>query len=541
MAKNLYSMITGQDSWHLPNGLHVADGPNGVVTRGHKFEINTTCFPQITCLGATWDIDLVFKMASSIGEEASQIGVDIILGPCADIIRHPLSGRNFECFSDNVILICEMISSYVKGIQSTGIGCCVKHFIYRNIETDRKTADFQINETELRNIYLPPFKAAIDAGVLCIMSAYNSINGEHASQNKYLLSKILREEWKFKGIVMSDWGGCPNHDSAIEAGLDVKMPGPPTNFNKNIKLAKNSIIRQEWVMNQIKKFKKNNSIDRNILKKSKKVSIEVSIAGTVLMKNNKNVLPFIGNKLIVVGSYSRYWTHAGGGSSFIPIEKTTNPVEILKQNYYGKIIEIPDNFELMKIKSVILEHEDESIIVIYAGFPYRFEGEKIDRKDALLPHEQNLLINELTTLNKRVVVILNIGSQIEMPWFDKVDGVLVGWYTGVAETFGIVNIMTGISEPTGRLPFKWEPRFNIGFGLSYNKMVLTNIKQDCKKISFVLESVSTVRTIFVLNDNNNLVTFSKCKQGYNEILCDILCKFLFDGENTYEINSKNST
>ncbi|MCL5027806.1 MAG: PA14 domain-containing protein, partial [Bacteroidetes bacterium] len=321
--------------------LRMSDGPLGV-----RWD-SSTAFPSGICMAATWDTSLINIIGKSIGEELKGKGRDAILGPCVNIARIPMGGRNFESFGEDPYLDSRMAVSYIKGVQSEGVAATVKHFAVNNQEFNRTFTDVKIDERALNEIYLPTFKAAVtEANVLCVMSAYNKVNGAYCSENNYLLNKKLKDDWKFKGLVMSDWGAVHSTIPTAQNGLDLEMPtgdflneksltDAVSSGEVSVKTIDDKITRILTVMFKLGLFEHQFSPDKNLIntKEHQKAAYKTAVEGIVLLKNNSGALPlnFKNIKSIaVIGPNAGVARTGGGGSSMVTPVYSVSPLEALK-------------------------------------------------------------------------------------------------------------------------------------------------------------------------------------------------------------------
>ena len=488
--------------------IAVADGPAGLriqpIRNGDTSKTYyATAFPVATLLASTWDTALVKKVGVAFGNEIHEYGVDVILAPALNIHRNPLNGRNFEYYSEDPLIAGSMTSAIVNGIQSNGVGTSIKHFAANNQETDRNTVNVIVSERALREIYLKGFEMAVKGSQpWTVMSSYNYINGTYASENLDLLTTILRDEWKFKGFVTTDWFGGKDAVAQMKAGNDLLMPGTPMQ-SKAILDALNSgqLSPQqldenvERILNIILKsptFKKYHFSDKPDLTQHAAVSRTAAAEGIVLLKNESNTLPITGAKKIAAFGNTSYGLIAGGtGSGEVNEAYTTSLLqglsnagfsedEALQKAYPPYIIEAKSKQEKpkgmfaqpppvaeMEMTGDMIEktatNNDAAIITIG-----RNAGEGSDRKaenDYYLTDAEKALIKNVATAfhakNKKVIVVLNIGGVIDVPsWRDDVDAILLAWQPGMEAGNAIADVISGKTNPSGRLattfPMKYD-------------------------------------------------------------------------------------
>ncbi|MFO7294399.1 MAG: glycoside hydrolase family 3 C-terminal domain-containing protein [Clostridia bacterium] len=476
------SLCSGLDLWHLKGverlgipSIMVSDGPHGLRKQNAehielKTSVPATCFPTAVGLASSWNRELVEKVGAAIGEECQAEGVSVLLGPGANIKRSPLCGRNFEYFSEDPYLSSEMAASHIKGVQSQGVGTSLKHFAANNQEHRRMSVDAVIDERTLREIYLASFEGAVKKGKpWTVMCSYNRVNGEYASENKYLLTDILRDEWGFDGVVVSDWGAVNERVKALEAGLDLEMPSSFGIRDQQIvqavkegKLSEEVLDRAvERILNLIFKAvdgrKENATYDKEA---HHQLAREVARECMVLLKNEDKILPLKRQGTIaVIGEFARKPRYQGGGSSHVnptklddiyeEIKKSAgNSVNVLYAKGYSLDKDEVDEGLLEEAKQVAMNAD---VAVIFAGLPEHYESEGYDRQHMRMPESHCALIEGVAEVQPNVVVVLSNGSPVEMPWIDKVKGLLEAYLGGQALGGAIADLLFGDANPSGRL------------------------------------------------------------------------------------------
>lgn len=493
------SLCSGADFWHTKKidrlevpEMMVSDGPHGLRKQdleadhlGINDSIKAVCFPAGCGAAASFNRELIHSMGVALGKECQSEDVGIILGPAANIKRSPLCGRNFEYYSEDPYLAGEIAASHINGVQSQNVGTSLKHFMANNQETRRMSVDARISERALHEIYLRPFEGAVRASKpWTIMSSYNKVNGKYVGENAYLLKACLRDEWGFDGFVVSDWGAVGDRIKALEAGLDLEMPDSHgvrdtqiVEYVKSGKLAE-SVVDEAClsILNIV--YKATEGHDSSIkvdFMADHELAGEIAKETIVLLKNDNNILPLSKNdKVAFIGKYAKTPRFQGGGSSHINCVKVTsamdaaasNPNVVYAQGFNDNEDVIDETLEREAIK---LAGESE-VVVIFAGLPDAFESEGFDRKHMRMPNCQLHLIEEITKVSSKVVVVLHNGSPIEMPWANKVSGILESYLGGEAVGIAQYDILYGNTNPSGRLaetfPIKLEdnPSFLTGFG-----------------------------------------------------------------------------
>ena len=476
------SLCSGRDFWHtkaiksqkIPE-IMVSDGPHGLRKQpkspdhlGNFESIKAVCFPAACATASSFDRNLLGKMGKAIGIECQAENIATILGPAVNIKRSPLCGRNFEYFSEDPLLASELAGAFIKGVQSKNVGTSIKHFTANNQETRRLTVSVKVDERTMREIYLAAFEGAIkNAAPWTVMCSYNRINGLHASENKKYLTDILRDEWGFEGLVMSDWGAVNDRAKGLAAGLDLEMPGSYGINDREITEAVQSGSLSEKALDRaVERILK--WIDRYESKKQKDVrwdkDADHELAGkieeesAVLLKNEDGILPLDKNDTIaVIGRFAKAPRYQGGGSSHINSYKVTSFMDAAKGK--GHDLLYADGYDPSKdevdrtlITKAVNAAKKSDVAVVFAGLPDIYESEGYDRTNMRLPESQTVLISEILKVQPNVVVVLHNGSPVEMPWERDVKGIfemyLGGQNVGTAE----YELLFGKANPCGRLP-----------------------------------------------------------------------------------------
>ena len=481
------SLCSGKNFWETKSierlgikSIMVTDGPHGLrkqAGNGDHMGINesvpATCFPTAASLAACWDRKLMYKLGKALGEECQAEDVSILLGPGINIKRSPLCGRNFEYFSEDPVLSGELAAAHVNGVQSQGVGTSLKHFAVNNQEHDRMTVSAEIEERTLREIYLTAFEIVVKkAKPWTVMCAYNKINGTYCSENKKLLTDILREEWGFDGLVISDWGAVDIRTNGLKAGLDLEMPATNGYTDKQIvEAVKNGELDEEIldrtvqnivnILLKAKEGKKQNvTYDKE---EHHKLAREIARDCIILLKNEDNILPLNKDNLkhiAVIGEFAKNPRYQGGGSSHVNATKVENAYdEILKivgmdsKISYAKGYDLNNDdidMELIKKAKEIAENAD--VVVLFAGLPDSFESEGYDRKHMDMPQGHVKLIEEVLKVQSNVIVVLSNGSIVNMAgWNKEVKGILEAGLLGQASGGAIADILFGIANPSGKL------------------------------------------------------------------------------------------
>lgn len=473
------ALLAGADFWNTKGldgvpAVAVSDGPHGLRRQeatadnlGINEAVPATCFPNAVNVASTFDTELVNELGKTLGAECHALKVDVLLGPGVNIKRSPLCGRNFEYFTEDPYLSGVMAASLINGVQSTGIGTSIKHFACNNQELRRNVVSSVVDERTMREIYLSAFEYAVkNANPRTVMCAYNKINGVYCSENKYLLDDILRKDWGFKGLVVSDWGAVVNRKNAVEAGLDLEMPPNPT---YSVKLLKDSLangeldekyidisaervidmaLKAEEATKDSDKYKYDKNADHELARKIGRESM-------VLLKNN-GILPLAKDKKVVfVGEFAEKPRYQGGGSSHVNTEMLVSPLEYARKNFnvdYVKGYELSggesdDNLMVEAIERV----GKADAAVVFLGLPEKLESEGYDRKYLEIPHNQTALIRELSKVQDNIAIVLFNGSPVIMPWLDSVAAVLEAYLPGEAVGESVCDLIYGDYSPCGKL------------------------------------------------------------------------------------------
>lgn len=473
------ALCTGASAWtttpiprlDLPE-LLVSDGPHGLrrvpeVQSMSSQSLPATCFPTASSTAAGWDVDLLREMGEALAEEAISLGVDVILGPGTNMKRSPLCGRNFEYFSEDPYLAGALATSLIEGIQSRGVGTSLKHFAANNQEYERFSIDAVIDERALREIYLPAFEAAVtQAKPWTVMCAYNRLNGIHASQNHWLLTEVLRDEWGFEGFVVSDWGAVHDRVAALKAGLDLEMPGPkPTRVNAVIEAVRNGDLDEAVLDEAVRRIltivcraaqtPKGGEFD---VAAHHALARRISAESIVLLKND-GILPLQSPQHIAVIGRAAMEAHfQGGGSShinptqvdvpFAELQKLAGNAELSFAEGYPK----DDSLDGGLIDEAVALARTADVALLYVALPSFKESEGYDRPDLDLTAQQVKLIQAVTAVQPHTVVILNNGAPVVMgEWLDQTAAVLEAWMMGQAGGSAIADVLFGRVNPSGKL------------------------------------------------------------------------------------------
>lgn len=496
------------------------DGPHGVrpdvlwdewMQAG---QTNDSCvaFPALTCLAATWNPQLAYSYGKALGEEALYRGKDMILGPGVNILRTPLGGRNFEYMGEDPYLASRMVVPYIQGLQSNGVAACVKHFALNNDEEYRNQVNVIVDDRALYEIYLPAFKAAVTEGhVWGLMGAYNLYKNQHNCHNKYLLCDILKGEWGYDGVVVSDWGGAHDTRQAVENGLDMEfgtwtdgLSFGASNAYDNYYLARpyrDMILKGQYSTKELDDkvrrvlrlfFRTTMRTDRGNGSMNSEAHYatarRIADDGIVLLKNDGNLLPLDTTKtlrVLVVGENAIKMMTVGGGSSSLKVQRETLPIEGMR-NYLGDKIKIEyargyvgdttgeyngvvakqklyDNRSADELIAEAVEKAKNADCVVFFGGLNKSDyqdAEGHDRKEYGLPYGQDRVVEALAKANKNIVFVNISGNPVAMPWKNQVKSIVQGWFLGSTAGEALADVLTGRVNPSGKLPYTWWQKLN---------------------------------------------------------------------------------
>lgn len=475
-------MCSGLDFWHLKGAkrlgipsVMVCDGPHGLRKQDDKADhlgindsIKAVCFPPACLSACSFDRKLLYDLGERIGKEAQANDVSVVLGPAVNIKRSPLCGRNFEYMSEDPYLAGELSAAFIQGVQSQHVGTSIKHFAANSQEHCRMSNSSEVDERTLREIYLSAFETAVKkAQPATVMASYNRINGVYASENPWLLTSVLRDEWGFKGYVMSDWGAVNDRIDALSAGLELEMPASGGfGDQKIIDAVKNGTLDVSVLDRAVERIL-NVIFDWTAHKKTMPFTMEedhefskIAAEQSMVLLKNKNVLPLLSSeKIAVIGEFAMKPRYQGGGSSHVNSFRVTNIFDVMetcpdiKNNitYAKGFSSEKDEYDEVLVNEALLAAKSADKVVVFAGLPESFESEGYDRKHMRLPECQNQLISEILKIQSKVIVVLHNGSPVEMPWVDDVQGIIEAYLGGQAAGEAIFDILYGNVNPSGKL------------------------------------------------------------------------------------------
>lgn len=495
------SLCSGGDFWHtkamerlgIP-ALTMSDGPSGLRKQDGSGKMGlheskqSVSFPTGSLVAASFDRDVLTILGETLGEEAASEDIDILLGPAMNIKRSPLCGRNFEYYSEDPTLSSKLASAYVKGLQSKGVGACPKHFYANNMENRRMTASSELDERTAREIYLASFEEMVkESKPRSIMCSYNKINGVYAAQNKEALTDILRKQWGFDGIVVSDWGAVNDRAADLAAGLDLEMPSSHGSGPRRIMEAiENGSLDEQTldaacarILDTVFRLKnEKQSVSKCDWADHHKIASDIAAESMVLLKN-EGLLPLRPEqKVAFIGKYAAKPRYQGGGSSHVQPWKVESALDCLgseRVTYAQGFDDETDEISPELFTEALLAAQDADVAVMFVGLPEHYESEGFDREHLKMPPNQLELIEQVCRVQKNVVVLLHNGAPVEMPWIDQVGAVLECYLGGEGVGRAQMDLLYGRKNPCGRLAESFPIRLEdnpsyLNFHLDHGKV-----------------------------------------------------------------------
>lgn len=553
------AFLSGKGEWQtwdferlgIPS-MYCSDGPHGIRKQagaGDHLGLNpslpATCFPTAATMANSWDPELGEEIGEALGEEAEVQGVHVVLGPGLNIKRSPLCGRNFEYFSEDPYLSGKMAAGYVRGIQSKGRYACPKHFAVNSQELRRMAMNAVVDERTLREIYLTGFEIAIkEGGAKALMTSYNQVNGTYSNENIHLLKDILRDEWRYDGIVITDWGGSNDHIKGVAAGSDLEMPTPGMDSARQIvKAVHEGKLSEEAVDACVDRMltavltltvgdTKEDDLDWEA---HHALARKAASQSAVLLKNRENILPLKpGTHVALIGDFAFDPRYQGAGSSMVNVTKLDKMIDLIGE--YDLVLSGASRGYLRsgEVNEVLLKEaidlaQSADVVIYCFGLDELSESEGIDRTHMRIPQNQITLLEAISRINENVIGVLSAGAAIEMPWHHCLKGLIHGYLYGQAGAGAMLDIITGRINPSGRLsetyPVRYEdtPAFKyfpseqknseyrealyvgyryydtakvkvlypFGFGLTYTKFEYSNLKVSEKGVEFTLTNIGS--------------------------------------------------
>lgn len=561
------ALLSGKNEWEsrdIPRlgipSITFSDGPHGLRRQegagdhlGLNASLPATCFPTAATTANSWNPELGEMIGQALGEEAIAQGVNVVLGPGLNMKRSPLCGRNFEYFSEDPILAGKMAAAYVRGIQSRHVYACPKHFAVNSRETRRMAMNAVVDERTLREIYLTAFEIAVkEGGAKALMSSYNEVNGSYANENEHLLVDILRKEWGFDGIVVTDWGGSNDHTAGVKCQSNVEMPNPGLDsargLLKDLKLGK--ITEEEIdrailpVIESAFYFRENTKKDFD-KEADHRLARRAAAESAVLLKNDGDILPLKeGTKVALRGPFVSKPRYQGAGSSQVNATRVETIEEEIKK-YALNVVEDP---------------KDADVVLFFFGLDEIAESEGADRISMDIPSYQIEELSRLAVLNPNIVGVMSAGSAVKMPWLDKLTALLHGYLTGQAGAGALLDLLTGKEVPSGKLaesyPFAYadcsmfnyadekyrnlqyregpfigyryydtanvDVQFPFGYGLSYTTFAYENLVLTDKGVRFTIRNTGVragaeIAQLYVGKKESKLVRPKKELKGFKKI------------------------
>lgn len=591
-------MLSGASEWDsrgneragIPSFV-MSDGPHGVrrqLGAGDHLGLGqskpATCFPTAGTVANSWDPALAEEMGEALGKEAHDLDVNVLLGPGLNIKRNPLCGRNFEYYSEDPQVAGHMAAGLVKGIQSNGISACPKHFAVNSQELRRQASNSVIDERTMREIYLTAFEITVrEAHPWTIMTSYNEVNGVYAHENKHLLQEILRDEWGFDGMVVSDWGGSNSAVDAVKAGGSLEMPSPGFTSVRELvgavqagTLAEADLNARAAEVAKIARLTKTEGVGRDdlltddIAAAHHAVARHVSENSSVLMKNGGGILPLQpGVKVAVVGDMAKVARFQGSGSSKVNATREENLLDELTRAEDVTVAGYAQGYDRQGVENRGLIDEavalagKSDVVVAVVGLDERSESEGLDRSTMAIPQVQNDMVDALVATGKPVVIVLIAGSPVELPWYDGVSAILYIGLSGQAGASATANALTGKVNPSGHLAETWPiqyadapnsgwypaigrdaiyregpfvgyryyttagvpVRFPFGYGLSYSSFSYADLKVDDNGVEFTVANDSdvpgaTVAQLYVRGPQGGVLRPDRELKGFAKVQLD---------------------
>ena len=575
------SLCNGADFWHskamaqygIP-AVTMSDGPHGVRCQKNGADMlgvnesePATCFPTAVTSGATWDAELLKAEGQAIGEEGLSYGVDVVLGPGVNIKRNPLCGRNFEYFSEDPCIAGAMGAAWVQGAQSTGAGTSLKHFAANNQEYKRFNGNSQVDERTLRELYLPAFETVVKAAQPeTVMCSYPRINNVHASDNHWLLTDVLRKDWGFAGLVVTDWGALCDRVKAMHAGCDLSMPGGSTYMEDWVAAAVRDGSLPESDVDACaarvialalkgESRPKGRAFDKDA---HDALAQKIAENGAVLLKNEDNILPLDAGGIALIGEMARTMRYQGAGSSHINPTRLTTLCDAMPGVPFAAGCDVKGTVTEESLREAAETAKQAKIAVVCVGLPDIYESEGFDRETMAMPEGHIRLIETVAAANPNTVVVLFCGCAVEMPWLDKVKAVLYMGLPGQAGGAAAASLLTGKANPSGKLTETWPlcyddvpsrdtfgkktthykeglyagyryydkagkaVRFPFGYGLSYTQFAYSDLKIEGRTVTATVTNTGStagaeVVQLYVAPPQNGLYRPAKELKGFAKV------------------------
>ncbi|MCD8040563.1 MAG: glycoside hydrolase family 3 C-terminal domain-containing protein [Clostridia bacterium] len=543
-------LLTGKDFWNTQSypelgaaSVKFSDGPHGLRLQrgaydnfGIKKSVPATCFAESSSLACSWDEDLLYGQGLRLGREAAYFGVNVLLGPSVNIKRNPENGRNFEYFSEDPFLTGRLASAYIKGVQNNGVSCCVKHYAANNREFARTVCNSVLSRRALREVYLYPFEECVKRGeVGAVMTAYNKVNGVHCSENGQLISGILRGEWGFDGLVVSDWAGTYDRAAGIRAGEDIEMPRCALSYDETEKALQSGSLSEgdiDACVQRIADFSqkwRGTAAECDFAEHSD--FVEKCAENSIVLLKNDGVLPLKRTqKVAVVGAFAQEYHFQGGGSARVNSNVDCNILGCLQQELtvigYEKGFNTSGKYSKGLLKRALKLCSGADTVICFVGQSYLQDTEGADKSGISLPLCQTELVTRLAKTGKKVVVVLSCGSAVDTSWDRDVNALLQAGLFGQSGGKALAQILSGKVNPSGKLaesypqsyadvpcassfgkdPYKevykedvfvgyrWydaagiSPKYPFGYGLSYTNFEYYGMRATEEGVSFAIKN-----------------------------------------------------
>ncbi len=460
----------GYEAYDIP-ALFLCDGPHGLRKMDGEettdlMELNhstpATCFPAAVTTASSWDPELLEEIGKAIGEEAHAQKAGVVLGPGANLKRNPLCGRNFEYFSEDPHLAGKLAAGFIRGVESEGIGACLKHFAANSQEYCRFNSNSVMDERTLRELYLSAFETAVkEGGPSAVMCAYPKLNGVHCSDNKKLLTEILRDEWGFDGLVVTDWGAMNDRVLGFQAGCDLNMPGGSAYMEREVREAiQAGSLSEEAVDASAERIlqlalREAKTLEKEVdgrYEEHHLLAKKAAAQGAVLLKNQDHILPLQEEKkTAVIGYMAKHLRYQGGGSSHITAIAVSDPIDYLSDELYAEGCDENGNTTEELLKEAAEKAGQAETAIVFAGLPDRYDCEGFDRGDMKMPEGHNRMIETVAEANPDTVVVLFSGSAVECSWSNHVKGILYMGLPGEAGGEAVADLLYGKETPCGKL------------------------------------------------------------------------------------------
>ncbi len=587
------SMMSGQDTWRTKDykeygipAMFLSDGPHGLRKQagagdhlGLNASLPATCFPTAATMANSWDENLGEQLGECLGEEAAALGVNMVLGPGLNMKRSPLCGRNFEYFAEDPYLAGKMAAAYIRGIQSKGVAACPKHFAANSQEERRMAMDSVVDERTFRELYTTGFEIAVKEGkAKGIMTAYNQINGTYANESEHLLGGILYDEWKYDGMIVSDWGGSNDHVEGVRQGSHLEMPSTGKMGTKQLIRAVEEGRLDEAILDQRVDELLRVVFDTHTataehegkgfdVKKHHDFARKAAAQSIVLLKNEHHILPLSSEKTVaVIGDFAKTPRYQGAGSSLVnPTKEAENILDLMASypisylDYARGYVRNKKADEKLIMEAVELAKKAD-VVLLCVGLDEISESEGLDRTHMRMPQAQVALIERVAAVNKNVVVVMSAGSSVEMPWADQVAAIVHGYLGGQAGASAMLDVLTGAVCPSGKLNETYayaledvastsyypaiersseyrealymgyryfdtvekKVRFPFGYGLSYTTFTYRDLSVDADGVTFTITNIgdcdgAEIAQMYVGHDRSALFGPKKELKGFVKV------------------------